>query len=276
MGRERASAAIEARRGVDTTAGRRTDGGHNLEAMAQARTTPSHAERARTLAASRGEAALSTVALDPAGHPYGSHVVYALVGAAPVFLISKLAEHTKNLEADPRASLLVVEAEREGDEALARGRVTLVGECRRVDDRARVEAAFLERHPGARAYSSFPDFGYWELAVRSARYVGGFGRMSWIGEEEWSAAEVDPLLASAAGILAHMNEDHGDACAAYAEAFAGLRGPARMVAVDRYGFELSVEGAAKPARIAFPEPVSTPAEARKALVAMVRAARARE
>src|SRR5690606_12626919 len=97
--------------------------------MADAR-TPTHAERSRTLAASRTEGALSTLALDPAGHPYGSYVVYAMVGASPVFLISKLAEHTKNLEADPRASLLVVEPEREGEEALARGRVTLVGECR--------------------------------------------------------------------------------------------------------------------------------------------------
>src|SRR5688500_7451617 len=101
--------------------------------MAEAPKTPAHAERARTLVAARGEGALSTIALDPAGHPYGSHVVYAAVGATPAFLISKLAEHTKNLEADPRASLLVVEPEREGEEALARGRVTLVGECRRVD-----------------------------------------------------------------------------------------------------------------------------------------------
>jgi putative heme iron utilization protein len=245
--------------------------------MTETRIEPSHAERARTLVASRSEGALSTLALDPAGHPYGSHVVFAAMGPAPVFLISKLAEHTKNLEADRRASLLIVEAEREGDEALARGRVTLVGECRPIDDRGRVEAAFLDRHPSARAYSSFADFSYWELAVASARYVGGFGRMSWIGREEWETAEVDPLLDSAAGILAHMNEDHADACAAYAEAFAGLRGAARMIAVDRYGFELRVSTGEGPrtARVAFPAPVSTATEVRKALVAMVREARAR-
>jgi putative heme iron utilization protein len=245
--------------------------------MAEAPKTPTHAERARTIVASRSEGALATIALDPAGHPYGSHVVYAAIGAAPAFLISALAEHTKNVEADPRASLLVVDAEREGEEALARGRVTLVGECRRVTDRARVEAAFLERHPSARAYSSFADFGYWELGVEAARYVGGFGRMSWIGRSEWEAAEVDPLLEASAGILRHMNEDHADACAAYAEAFAGLRGAARMIAVDRYGFELRVESAegSRTARVAFPGPVSTPDEVRKALVAMLRDARAR-
>ena len=106
--------------------------------MANAPQSPSHAERARTLAASRSEGVLSTLALDPAGHPYGSYVLYAMVDETPVFLLSQLAEHTKNLEADPRASLLVVEEQAEG-EALARGRITLVGRCRRVDEPARAE-----------------------------------------------------------------------------------------------------------------------------------------
>lgn len=235
---------------------------------------PTHAERARTLAASRAEGALSTLSQ---GHPYGSHVVYAIVGASPVFLLSRLAEHTKNLEADPRASLLVVDPEREGEEALARGRVTLRGECRRVDDRERVEASFLERHPSARRYAGFADFGYWELTVEAARYVGGFGRMSWIDRDAWSAAEVDPLAGAARDILAHMNADHAGACETYARAFAGMEGRARMTGVDRYGFELEVETCEGPraARIAFAAPVSTAAEVREALVAMVREARAK-
>jgi putative heme iron utilization protein len=240
---------------------------------------PSHAERARTLVASKSSGALSTIALDPPGYPYGSQVVYAPVGASPVFLFSKLAEHTKNLEADPRASLLVVESELAGEEVLARGRVTLVGTCRRVDDRARVEEVFLARHPGARRYAAFADFSFWELAVESARWVGGFGRMSWIDADAWREAEGDPLLDAAPGILAHMNEDHGDACVAFARAFSNLGAAtsARMVAVDRYGFDLSVETpqGVQVARVAFPRPVSRAEEVRKALVAMVRDARSR-
>ncbi len=242
-------------------------------------TKPSHAERARTLAASRGEGTLSTLAREPAGHPFGSLVTYALVDDAPIFLISTLAEHTRNLEADARASLLVAENAR-GDEApLALGRVTLLGACRPVNNRGAVEEAFLSRHPDAKVYAGFRDFAFWTLDVESARYVGGFGRMSWVEGGAWSAAEVNPLLDARAGILTHMNEDHADACLAYASAFAGIEdaSAARMTGVDRYGFELAVTTpkGPRPARVAFPSPVATPDEVRKALVRMVREARAR-
>ncbi len=87
---------------------------------------PSHAERARTLVASQFRGALSTIAIEPAGTPFGSVVTYGLdpVGA-PVFFVSTLAEHTRNLEVDPRASLLVVEDTPGGADPLASGRVTL-------------------------------------------------------------------------------------------------------------------------------------------------------
>ncbi len=240
-------------------------------------TTPSHAERARTLAAARTEGALCTLAREPEGHPYGSLVIYAMVGARPIFLLSKLAEHTRNLEADARASLLI--AEREGGDALARGRVTLVGTCARIDDHTSVEDAFLARHPDARAYASFADFGYFALEVESARWVGGFGRMSWIDADAWRAAEPDPLLDARAGILEHMNDDHADACLAYARALAGVEGAtaARMIDVDRYGFDLRVTTAegARSVRLAFDSPVASAQEVRKALVAMVHEARSR-
>ena len=71
---------------------------------------PSHAERARTLVAGHSRGALSTLAVVPAGTPFGSVVTYGLdpVGQ-PFFFVSTMAEHTHNLDADPRASLLVVE-----------------------------------------------------------------------------------------------------------------------------------------------------------------------
>ena len=120
--------------------------------------SPTHAERARTLASSVKIGTLCTVALDPAGFPYGSFVTYALDGGTPIFLVSELAEHTKNLRADERVSMLV--AEPGGDDPLARGRVTLLGRCRPVPDaadtagddatlRERTRAAYLAAHPNA-------------------------------------------------------------------------------------------------------------------------------
>ena len=92
--------------------------------------TPTHAERARTLVAQISTGTMCTLALEPEGYPYGSFVTVAFDGGNPVFLISGLAEHTKNLERDPRASLLV--AESGSADPLANGRVTMLGPCMRV------------------------------------------------------------------------------------------------------------------------------------------------
>ena len=71
---------------------------------------PTHAERARTLVAGSNRGVLSTVALDPAGYPFGSVATYAIDEAGrPIVFVSTMAEHTRNAAADPRASLIVAE-----------------------------------------------------------------------------------------------------------------------------------------------------------------------
>lgn len=240
--------------------------------------TLTHAERARTLVAQISTGTLCTLALEPEGYPYGSFVTVAFDDGDPVFLISALAEHTKNLERDHRASLLV--AEGGADDPLANGRVTMLGPCARVEgDRGGARAAFLAAHPNAAYYADFRDFAFWKLRVNAIRYIGGYGRMSWIEQADWRAAEPDPLAPAAAGIMAHMNADHADAMVLYCRAFSKATdvASATMTGVDRYGFDMSartVEGP-RPVRVAFAEPVRTPEEVRAALVAMVKDARAR-
>src|SRR5713101_1144658 len=92
--------------------------------------TPTHAERARTLVTQISTGTLCTLAQEPKGYPYGSLVTVAFDNGNPVFLISELAEHTKNLDRDPRASLMV--AEGGTADPLANGRVTLLGLCQRI------------------------------------------------------------------------------------------------------------------------------------------------
>jgi putative heme iron utilization protein len=240
--------------------------------------TPTHAERARTMIAQISTGTLSTLALDPAGYPYGSFVTVAFENGAPVFLISRLAEHTKNLERDPRASLLV--AEGGASDPLANGRVTMIGPCTRVEgEGGGARAAFLASHPNAAYYADFRDFAFWKLHVASVRYIGGYGRMSWVDEAEWRTAEPDPLGPSAAGTIAHMNADHGDAMVLYCKAFSKATeiSATVMTGIDRYGFEMSAktkEGP-RPVRLAFAVPVSTPEEARAALISMLKDARNR-
>ena len=238
--------------------------------------TPTHAERARTLVSQISTGTLCTLAIEPAGYPYGSFVTVAFEKGNPIFLISALAEHTKNLEQDPRASLLV--AESGSADPLANGRVTMLGPCTRVEgDEGGAREAFLAAHPNSAYYADFRDFGFWKLHVASVRYIGGYGRMSWIGEAEWQTAEPDPLGPSAAGIIAHMNADHVDAMVLYCKAFSKATEitSATMTAIDRYGFEMSAktnEGP-RPVRLAFARPVSTPEDARAALISMLKDAR---
>ena len=244
--------------------------------------TPSAAERSRTLVAAARTGALSTVARDPVGVPYGSLVTVAAdEQGRPLLLLSSLAEHTQNLALHPEALRFLLTAACPPDRSpLACGRVTLLGACAPLPDGERDAArrVFLTAHPDASGYADFKDFAFYRLEPSALRYVGGFGRMAWVSAAEYRAAEPDPLASTVRDILAHMNGDHGDAILAYARALAAIADAqaATMTAVDRYGFDLEVTapGGAQTARVAFTAPVATPDEVRRAMVALVKVARA--
>ena len=154
-------------------------------------TEPTDAERGRTLLVAVRSGALSTVTLS--GFPFGSLVAYAVddVGR-PLLCLSDLAEHSRNLAADPRASLLAAEVG--AGDPLALARVTVVGSVAELTGAEREAAlrTYGDVHPGA-FYSAFADFRMYRLEVDSVRYVGGFGRMSWVSATDHAAAEPDPL-----------------------------------------------------------------------------------
>lgn len=239
---------------------------------------PTPGEAARTLAQHAERATLSTLAVEPAGYPFGSVAPYGLLDdGAPVLCISRLAEHTRNLEADGRASLLVTEAFPMGD-PMDNGRLTLVGTARRHDgDRDIARAAFLDRHPEGAGYVDFGDFAFWVLDIEAVRWVGGFGRMAWCSPAEYAAAGPDPTSPSAPGAVAHLNDDHADSLLAAAQAFTGHPDAtrARAVRLDRYGVDLELDTPRGPAfgRAPFDPPVATAAGLRAASVQLARAAR---
>ena len=247
--------------------------------------TPTDGERARTLVGHCRVGTLSTLALEPPGHPYGSLITYAVVDDAPVFLVSALAEHTKNLSFDPRCSLLVAEMNadyapgKESGDMLALGRVTVVGSCNKLSGApaARAREGYIALHPNAAYYVDFKDFAFWALKVESLRYIGGFGRMSWDEGDSWRTATVDPLAPAAAGIIEHMNDDHADALVTYCLAFSTATevASAKMTLIDRYGFEMSAETefGRRPIRVAFDNALDSTDEVRPAVIALLKRAR---
>jgi putative heme iron utilization protein len=241
---------------------------------------PSHAERCRTLVAAATRGALSTISVEPPGYPYGSVASYGLdERGSPLLFVSLMAEHTQNAMRDPRASLLVTEPVPDGADPLASGRVTLLGHLTTVPDEARPLARdkYLEANPTSAYYIDFGDFTFYRLDVQSIRYVGGYGRMSWVDPDGYAVAEADPLAGSAAGIIEHMNADHADAQVLFCRHFAGRvdTTEATMSGVDRYGFEMiAVSDAGRAAvRLEFPRECVTGDEVRKVMVAMVHEAR---
>lgn len=238
---------------------------------------PSHAERVKTLLVTERVGSLATQSAKHAGFPFASVMPFALIDdAAPLFLISAMAIHTQNVLADPRASLLVMQSGADSD-PLGSPRATLLGNVTRIESSDAIRNAYLERHPTARYWIDFSDFSFFRLDVSELYFVGGFGVMGWVDAVDYRAAEPDPLVDSAAAILEHMNADHGDALRLIAKRFASLDAEeATMVSCDRLGFVIRARTAAgmKGARIAFPEPVRNRDDARRALVAMTREARA--
>jgi putative heme iron utilization protein len=237
--------------------------------------TRSAAEEARTLVQSTKVASLSTLSDD--GHPWGSLVTYALLpDGSPILCVSLLAEHGRNVERDPRASLVVAEPDVAGD-PLAANRVTLAGVLMRANDRSDVREAYLAAIPEAGIYAEGHDFSFWVLDVRRVRWVGGYGRMDSPDAESYRAAEPDPVAPSATHAVKHLNEDHADALLAMAIALAGHAGAESAICTraDRYGLDLDVvtPGGRASARVGFAQPVTAPDGLRAATVELAKRAR---
>ncbi|MFZ0522977.1 MAG: DUF2470 domain-containing protein [Candidatus Acidiferrales bacterium] len=239
---------------------------------------PTYAERARTLSHLGRVGSLSTLSRKQPGFPFGSVMPYALDGSAnPIFLISTMAMHTQNIQADPRASLLITQPDAEGD-PLGASRLTLLGNILTVPaaEVAQARELYLARHSNSKYWVDFEDFAFYRMDVIDVYYVGGFGVMGWVTAAEFYSAEPDPLSDSAAGIIQHMNADHTDALVLLARAFAGIDAQeAAMTSVDRLGFHvrMKTQEGARGARIAFSREVRTPQDARTVLVEMVGHAR---
>jgi putative heme iron utilization protein len=239
---------------------------------------PSFAERARTLMYLGRIGSLSTVSRKQPGFPFGSVMPYGLdERGRPIFLISTMAMHTQNVQADPRASLLVTQADTGGD-PLGASRVTLVGNALPLpkSEVPPARSLYLQRYDNSKYWVDFEDFSFYRMDVVDIYYVGGFGVMGWVAASEYDQAQPDPLADSSSEIIQHMNADHKDALVLIARVFAGIDSEeAAMTSVDRLGFHarLKTQDGMRGARIAFLREVRNPKEARDVLIEMVQQAR---
>jgi putative heme iron utilization protein len=222
--------------------------------------TPSWQAR-RLLRAARA----GTLATSAKGQPFASLVTPACMpDGSLLLLLSRLAEHTRHLMADPRCSIMVTGAAETANPQTT-PRVTVTGMAEIVTD-APMKARYLAVHPYATLYADFGDFATWSIKPQAGILVGGFARAFRLKAADLApdADAVAAVLAAEEGILSHCNRDHSDALAAIAGSEEGWR----MVTADVDGFDLSLEE--KVVRFAWSAPVSNALDVRRELGRMVK------
>jgi len=208
------------------------------------------------------------------GEPYCSLVnVATTVGGAPILLLSNLALHTKNILSDARVSLML--DERKAGDPLEGARVMLMGRCSK-DDEATTSAAYLRRHPDAKMYAGFTDFSFYQMEIARVHSVAGFGRIVDLKSTDilTDIADAKALIEAEADAIAHMNNDHADACRLYATRLLGAEdGDWRCVGIDPEGIELQNGRVAL--RLPFPRRISAPGPLRATLRELAEVARSK-
>lgn len=224
---------------------------------------------ARRFARGQQSAVLSTVSQRLEGFPFGSVAPFMLDHAGrPVILISTLAEHTKNLDADPRCSLIVQPFSPDMQTA---GRVTLIGRAERLPDKDSLGPRYLRFHPQAEGYFAMHDFNFYRIEPVRLRWIGGFGKIHWVEREDYLCA-TGSLPEDETDIVAHMNRDHGDSLINYCRHVHGVEvESAQMIGIDPDGFDLRAEG--RLLRFDFAAQVLDARAARLALVELAASAR---
>ncbi|NQV44284.1 MAG: DUF2470 domain-containing protein [Rhodospirillales bacterium] len=233
------------------------------------------AEQARGIVRRARSASLATAVAAKDGFPYVSLVTVACdMDASPLMLFSALADHTRNLMEDARASLLFEETSRRANPQTG-PRVTLSGKIRKITDAGLAER-FLARHPQAQLYAGFADFAFYRMTVERAHWVGGFARARWLPARRILFMDKDACAAIARcerDVIEHMNNDHGAALDACANGLLGRAGTSwAMTGIDPEGMDL--RRGAQVARLSFDQPVTSPDDCRKTLSRLAKRARA--
>ena len=231
---------------------------------------------ARQFLRSTRSAILSTHSAKFEGYPFGSVAPFVLDHQCqPVILISNIAEHTKNIAANPKVSLLVFAG---AEELQANARLTLLGNAHAINknEDADLRERYLRYLPQASGYFDMHDFAFYRIQIESCRYIAGFGKMGWLsGTDLMTGMPTENALATQeAHILDHMNTDHADSLIAYCRHVHGIEATqASMLGIDCDGFDVTatVNNQTMTLRFVFETPIHDAQSARAALVSLSKA-----
>lgn len=222
---------------------------------------------ARRLLTHQSVGVLSTHSVDVEGYPFGSIAPFVLdYESAPVLLISDIAQHTRNIKRNNKVSLTVFD--QAADDPQAGSRLTWIGDAESIDpDDREIRHRYLRYFPSAESYFDTHDFSFYRIALRRARFIGGFGQIYWIERNDMLVK--NPFRETEKSIIEHMNEDHRQALFHYSKSLAGVEAErVTMTGIDSEGFDMLADK--RKVRIDFDSPIYTTEEARANLIRLAR------
>ena len=225
------------------------------------------AQQARKLLLAEYHGILSTHSKDVPGYPFGSVMPYCLdASGCPVIQISTIAQHTKNIEHNPRVSLIVSESG--VDDVHTGGRLTWMGDAIKIEEPTAIAEHYFNFFPQTKNYNITHDFDFYRLELVKARFIGGFGQIFWI--KNHLLIKENPFFGHQ-DMINHMNNDHVEAMVKYCQS-ANIPIPEgvtpKMAGIDTAGMHLLL--GRRIVRIPFPESAYSPMEVRQQLVAMAK------
>ena len=225
----------------------------------------SNARTARQMLRSHRYGALCTLSKKFNGHPFGSIVPYLVDhDGSLLILISSWAEHTRNIQFDPRVSL--VTHNQDSPDIQSQGRITLVGGAQPAANKVQIGKRYLRYFPESQNLFAMDDFSFYRIVPHTLRFIGGFGKIHWVSADSYLMPSY-PLIEQEDDVVTHMNADHRDTLSHCWKPFHQDTVPkVEMLGIDCDGFDLCADS--KILRIDFAEEVLDAQQARSALVSM--------
>jgi len=195
----------------------------------------SNATEARRLLRCHRYGALSTLSKRLDGAPFGSITPYLTDhDGSLIILISALAEHTRNIEHDPRVSL-ITHNQRDPDIQM-QGRVTMAGTARRLHDQQ--QPRYLRQFPEA-AFLTTLDFSFYRLQPVAIRYIGGVGRIHWINMQTYLVPQAAAFAQHEEAWLLEINSQQQENMCRLLQQHHGVEvSDAEAIALDCDGLDL--------------------------------------
>lgn len=132
------------------------------------------------------------------GYPFGSLIDFAADSFGhPIFSLSPLAIHTRNLLADPRCTLVV---QIPGWSGLSNARVTIFGDVYPLpaEKQEWAHKNYTAKHQQG-ATQQWGNFYYYRMeSISDIYFIGGFGTVAWVDVKEFEHAQPDVIAANGA------------------------------------------------------------------------------